>query len=134
MIIDGHAHAAGDFLKGNNIIRILDELGVDCVVLAGTPELNSEKNNDLSFFSKMSDKFPMNFIYFINTIIKLVNSLNNTAKKLDSGNQYVFDLVKQYPDRIIQFYWVDPNEKNALEKLDSCYKRFNFKGLKIHQG
>jgi len=35
MIIDGHAHAAGDFLNGNNIIRILDENQVDYVVLVG---------------------------------------------------------------------------------------------------
>src|SRR5471030_2431182 len=102
MIIDGDAHAAGDFLKGRNIIRILDENEVDYVVLAGTAELNSEKNQDLSSFSNFSERYPINFIYIINNIIKVVNRLNNTAKKLDSGNQYVFDLVKQYPNRIIQ--------------------------------
>lgn len=134
MIIDGHAHAAGDFLKGDNIIRILDENEVDYVVLAGTAQLNSEKNEDLSYFSNFSEKYPINFIYIINNIIKVVNTLNNTSKKLDSGNQYVFDLVRQYLNRIIQFYWVNPEEKNVIEKINSHYNKYNFRGLKLHQG
>lgn len=134
MIIDGHAHAAGDFLKGNNIIRILDENKVDYVVLAGTAQLNSEKNEDLSSFTNFSEKYPLSFIYILNKIIKVVNALNRSAKKLDLGNQYVYDLVRQYPNRIIQFYWVNPGEKNIIEKINSCYDKYNFRGLKLHQG
>lgn len=134
MIIDGHAHAAGDYLKGINIIQMLDENKVDYVVLAGTAQLNSEKSEDLSSFSMLSAKYPLSFIYIINKIIKVVNALNRTAKKLDLGNQYVFDLVRQYPNRIIQFYWVNPEGKNVIEKINSYYKKYNFRGLKLHQG
>ena len=34
MIIDGHAHACGDYLSTEGILRLLDALGVDKVVLA----------------------------------------------------------------------------------------------------
>lgn len=133
MIIDGHAHAAGDFCKGFNIIKILDENNVDYAVLAGTPQVNSEKNQDLSFFSKFADKHSENLIYLTNSLVKKVNSLNKTAKKIDAGNEYVYNLVKQYPNRIIQFYWTDPAEDNILIKLDKKYKEYNFKGIKLHQ-
>lgn len=133
MIIDGHAHAAGVFLNGDNIIRILDENEVDYVILAGSAQLNSEKNEDLSLFSNLSGKYPFNFIYIINTIIKAINTLYNTSKKLDLGNQYVFNLVRQYPNRIIQFYWVNPKVRNVIEKINDSYKKYNFRGLKIHQ-
>jgi len=33
MIIDGHAHACGPFLKGDDIVKILAETGVNKVVL-----------------------------------------------------------------------------------------------------
>jgi predicted TIM-barrel fold metal-dependent hydrolase len=133
MIIDGHAHAAGDFCKAFDIIKILNENNVDYVVLAGTPEINSEKNQDLSFFSKFAEKHPEGLIYFTNIIVKKVNSLNRTSKNIELGNEYVYNLVKQYPDRIIQFYWIDPAEKNILTKLDEKYKLYNFKGIKLHQ-
>lgn len=76
MIIDGHAHALGDFLKADNIIKILDENGVDCVVLAGIAQINFEKNEELSSFTSLSEKYPMRSIYIINNIIKL-NFRNN---------------------------------------------------------
>ncbi|WP_026884934.1 amidohydrolase family protein [Clostridium akagii] len=133
MIIDGHAHAAGDFLKTNNIIKILDENNVDYVVLAGTPQINCEKNYDLSFFSKFIEKYPENFIYILNNIIKTVNFFNRSSTKIDLGNEYVYNLVKQQPDRIIQFYWVNPCEKNIIDKINVNYKNYNFKGIKLHQ-
>jgi uncharacterized protein len=33
MIIDSHAHACGPYLKGENIVKLLNETGVDKVVL-----------------------------------------------------------------------------------------------------
>ena len=133
MIIDGHSHSAGDFCKALDIIKSLNENNVDYVVLAGTPEINSEKNQDLSFFSKFAEKHPENLIYFTNTIVKKVNALNRTSKKIELGNEYVHNLVKQYPDRILQFYWIDPAEGSILTKLDDKYNQYNFKGIKLHQ-
>ena len=46
MIIDGHAHASGDFLKPENIIDNLDKSGVDKVILV-PGELESTKNYSL---------------------------------------------------------------------------------------
>jgi len=133
MRIDGHAHASGDFLNGENIIRILDENEVDYVILAGSAQLESKKNEDLSLFSNLSQRYPFNFIYIINTIIRIVNALNHTSKRLDLGNQHVYDLVRQYPNRMIQFYWVNPKDNNVIEKLNDAYIKYHYKGLKLHQ-
>ena len=46
MIIDGHSHACGDFLNAASIIKKLDILGVDRVVLV-PGEFNSAKNYSL---------------------------------------------------------------------------------------
>lgn len=133
MIIDGHAHATGDFLKTNNIIKILDENNVDYVVLAGTPQIDCDKNYDLSFFSKFTEKYPESFIYIINNIIRAINFFNRSATKIDLGNDYVYNLVKQQPNRIIQFYWINPCENNIIDKLNIAYENYNFKGIKLHQ-
>jgi uncharacterized protein len=133
MRIDGHAHASGDFLYGENIIRILDENEVDYVILAGSVQLESKKNENLSIFSNLSRKYPFNFIYIINAIISAINTLNCTSKKLDLGNQYVFDLVRQYPNRMIQFYWANPEDNNVIEKLNEAYIKYHYRGLKLHQ-
>lgn len=46
MVIDGHAHACGDFLTVESIKKKLDELRVDKVILVpGEP--GSDKNQDL---------------------------------------------------------------------------------------
>ncbi|MBC2582258.1 amidohydrolase family protein [Clostridium sp. DJ247] len=133
MIIDGHAHATGDFLKANNIIKILDENNVDYVVLAGSLQISCEKNQDLSYFSKFIEKYPLKFIYILNNIIKLVNFLNKSSTKIDLGNEYAYNLVKQHTDRMIQFYWVNPCEKDIINKIDVNYKKYKFKGIKLHQ-
>lgn len=133
MIIDGHAHAAGDFLKADNIVKVLDENNVDCIVLAGTVEINSSKNQNLNYFSKLAEKHPKGFIFIINKITKLINSLAKSATKVDLGNEYVYQLVKQYPNRILQFYWIDPCENGIIDKIKVNYEKYKFRGIKLHQ-
>ena len=65
MIIDGHAHASGDFLTPKNIIQKLDETGVDKVVLV-PGELNSTKTYSLPNLAQL---FPPK------NVVKLTNSL-----------------------------------------------------------
>jgi len=45
----------------------------------------------------------------------------------------VFDLVRQYPKRMVQFYWINPTDKNIIEKINDAYTEYHFKGLKLHQ-
>lgn len=130
MIIDGHAHSCGIFYHGENIIKILDELGVAKVVLCTNFE-NNDKNQSLPNLAKWlpgSDvMLPMN------RVIKLVNKLASPKANLMSGNEYVFGLASQYSDRIIQFYWIDPSTPNALLDLKEKFYQWRFKGVKFHQ-
>jgi len=45
----------------------------------------------------------------------------------------VFSLTKDYPDRIVQFYWVKLSESDVLEKLKIHFAEYKFKGIKLHQ-
>jgi hypothetical protein len=130
MIIDGHAHSCGIFYHAEDIIKILDELQVDKVALCTNFE-NNDKNQSLPNLAKWlpgSDvMLPMN------RLIKLVNKLASPKPNLMQGNEYVFGLTSQHPDRIIQFYWIDPNGPNALGDLEDKFSQWRFKGIKFHQ-
>lgn len=130
MIIDGHAHSCGIFYRAEDIVNILDELQVDKVALCTNFE-NSDKNQSLPHLAKW---FPSSDLMLsFNRIIKLINKLAKPTATLMSGNEYVFHLASQYPNRILQFYWVDPSGPNALSHLKDKYLRWQFKGIKFHQ-
>ena len=130
MIIDGHAHSCGIFYGGENIIKILDQLQVDKVALCTNFE-NNAKNQSLP---NLAQWFPGSDVMFpMNRFIKLVNKLASPKASLMSGNEYVFRMASEYPDRIIQFYWLDPNEPNALRDLKDNFFQWRFKGVKFHQ-
>lgn len=130
MIIDGHAHSCGIFYHGQNIIKILNELHVDKVALCTNFE-NNDKNQSLpnlaKWFSGSDVMLPMN------RIIRLVNKIASSTANLMGGNEYVSGLASQYPDRIIQFYWIDPNAPNALRDLKEKFFQWQFQGIKFHQ-
>jgi predicted TIM-barrel fold metal-dependent hydrolase len=130
VIIDGHAHSCGIFYRAENIIKVIDELGVDMVVLC--PGLvNDEKDQNLPNLAKW---FPrLDLMLFMNRIIKLVHNLSKSKDSLIERNEYVFRLARQYPDRIIQFYWINPNESDALNDLIDKFSQWQFKGIKVHQ-
>jgi predicted TIM-barrel fold metal-dependent hydrolase len=129
-IIDGHAHACGDYLTADNIIRILDENNVDKVVLV-PGELNSTKTYNLVNLAKV---FPnRDVISLTNMLTKIVIPLTGAAKHIDEGNKYVYSLVQKYPDRIIQFYWAALLVPDIETMLDTRFKEWNFRGIKFHQ-
>ncbi len=130
MIIDAHAHACGVFLKGEDIIGILDMNLVDKVILV-PGEFGSDKNYSLP---KLGARFPnTDVIWFTNLMTKIVIGIKGAAKQIEHGNNYVFSLANEYPDRIIQFYWVKLSQSNALEKLERHFEEYRFKGIKLHQ-
>lgn len=130
MIIDGHAHSCGIFYQAENIIKVLDKLGVDKVVLC----TNFENNDKNQFLPNLAKWFPGSDLMLpMNRIIRLINKIASSKSKLMSGNEYVFDLASQHPDRIIQFYWIDPNQTNALVNLKEKFFLWRFKGIKFHQ-
>jgi predicted TIM-barrel fold metal-dependent hydrolase len=130
MIIDAHAHACGVFLKGEDIVSILDMNSVDLVVLV-PGEFGSVKNYSLP---ELGARFPnTDIVLLTNLMTKIVIGIKGAAKKIEQGNDYVFSLAKEYPDRIIQFYWVRLSQSNTFEKLERHFKEYRFKGIKLHQ-
>jgi len=130
MIIDGHAHSCGIFYRVENIIKVLDDLGVDKVVIC--PGLvNDEKNQNLPNLAKWFRRIDL--MLFVNRIIKVIHNFAKSKESLIKRNEYVYHLASQYPDRIIQFYWINPNEPNALANLEDKYSQWKFKGIKVHQ-
>lgn len=130
MIIDGHAHSCGVFYRAENIIKILDELRVDKVVLC-PGFVNDETNQNLPNLAKCLPN--KDLMIFINRIIKLIHNLSKSKQSLIERNQYVYHLANQYPDRIIQFYWINPNEPDVLQELKSKFAQWQFNGIKVHQ-
>lgn len=130
MIIDAHAHACGAFLNGKDIIETLNKNHVAKVVLV-PGELGSDKNYSLP---ELAAIFPnTDVVSFTNILTKMVIGLSGTVKEIGKGNAYVYSLAQEYPDRIIQFYWVRLSRSHALENLEQDYMDYGFKGIKCHQ-
>lgn len=130
MIIDGHAHSCGIFYQAENIIKTLDEIHADKVILC--PGLvNDDKNQNLMDLAKRFRHSDL--MFFINRLIRLLHHLSKSQQSLIERNEYVYHLASQYPERIMQFYWIDPNESDAFNSLIENFSHWRFKGIKTHQ-
>lgn len=49
-----------------------------------------------------------------------------------SSNEYVADLCRQYPQRLIGFASVDPNRPDASEIIEKAVRELGLKGVKFH--
>ena len=115
MIIDGHAHAAGDYLKPESIIENLDKSGVDKVILV-PGELESTKNYSLPNLAKL---FPTNNVVKVtNLLTKFVMRITGTVKQIPKGNEYVYNLTQRTNGRVIQFIWITQQIDNPIEYLN----------------
>jgi predicted TIM-barrel fold metal-dependent hydrolase len=130
VIIDAHAHACGDFLYGKNIIDILDRNDVSKVVIV-PGELGSSKNYS---FPDLAARFPSkDVVTFTNFMTKVIIGISRRSRQIDVGNEYVYTLAKEFPKKIIQFYWIRLSLPNALENLERDFESYRFKGIKMHQ-
>ncbi len=128
MIIDGHAHACGDFLTSEGILEKLNEAGVDKVVLV-PGELDSTKNYSIPYFAKI---FP-NIVQFMNYLIKVVISITGNIKHIHKGNEHVYSLSKETEGRVLQYLWITQQESDPIKYLNSKLSEWKFKGVKMHQ-
>ena len=130
MIIDGHAHASGDFLKPESIIDNLDKSGVDKVILV-PGELESAKNYFLPNLAKL---FPANNVVKVTNILtKFVIGIAGTVKQIPKGNEYVYNLTQRTNGRVIQFIWITKQIENPIEYLNEKFAIWDYKGVKLHQ-
>ena len=128
MIIDGHAHTFGDFSETETLIPLMDRLGVDKVVLCpggAKPDAEFKIPN-----VKESKLIKVGRFHILGNIFYL----RPRSKDFPTpDNDYVFSLVKQFPDRLLQFFWVDPHDLDLEAKLRSNYNKMSFAGIKLHQ-
>ena len=130
MIIDGHAHASGNFLKPENIIYNLDKSGVDKVILV-PGELESTRNYYLPNLAKL---FPANnVVKGTNLLTKFVIGITGAVKQIPKGNEHVFNLTQRTNGRVIQFIWITKQIENPIEYLNEKLTIWNYKGVKLHQ-
>ena len=130
MIIDGHAHASGNFLEPESIIDNLDKSGVDKVILV-PGELESSKNY---FLPNLARLFPKNnFVKVTNLLTKFVIGIVGTVKQIPKGNEHVYNLTQRTNGRVIQFIWITQQMKNPTEYLNEKFVEWNYKGVKLHQ-
>ena len=88
MIIDGHAHACGDYLTPESIIKNLNENHVDKVLLS-PGELNSHKIYPIPNIAELFPK--QNVVKFLNATTKLVTQLTGAVNGILPGNDYVYN-------------------------------------------
>jgi hypothetical protein len=131
MIIDGHAHASGEFLKPDGIENVLNATKTDKVVLV-PGEMNRIK--DMSF-PNLTKIFPKrNVVKFWNLLTKLVvMKITKINKQFGKINEYVYELTQKLPDRVIQFYLITDINQDIYQELEKKYADWKFKGIKIHQ-
>jgi len=130
MIIDGHAHASGDFLEPESIINNLDKSGVDKVILV-PGELESTKNYYLPNLAKL---FPANNVVKVtNLLTKFIIGFAGTVKQIPKGNEHVYNLTQRTNGRVIQFIWITQQIEDPIKYLNEKLTIWNYKGVKLHQ-
>ena len=95
MIIDGHAHASGDFLTPEGIIQTLNATKTDKVVLV-PGELNRFKAMTFPHVAKLFPK--RNVTKFFNLLTKIVvMRITKANKHFGKANEYVYELTRKLP-------------------------------------
>ena len=130
MIIDGHAHASGDFLTPEGIIKNLDAAKTDKVVLV-PGEMNRSKAMPSPNVAKLFPK--RNVTKFFNLLIKMVMRITKANEQFKKANEYVYKFTRNLPERVIQFYLITDSSPNISHELKEKFSEWDFKGLKIHQ-
>lgn len=131
MIIDGHAHAVGEFADVEKLIETLDKFGIDKVALCPGLKNNTRVLPLPNIPISVVKQHPLYSRYFINPGLRF--SYNYVFRDKGDGNEFVYSFVQRHPDRIIQIYWVDPRKPGFMKKMESDFQKWNFKGVKLHQ-
>jgi uncharacterized protein len=128
MIIDGHAHAAGVFLRKDTLVAELDRLGVDKIVLAPMGVADETGYESLNMEDGFPD-IPEEGIedHFHGIWEKIVDEF------YEKPNQYLAWLKTQCPERIIQYYWANPKDPDIMQTINNRYAEWNFSGIKLQQ-
>jgi len=126
MIIDGHAHAAGDYATVESIIAASKRYEIEKVVLCTSP-----KNNlDLKAPPNVPFMKSPSSIYFLN---RMLRAAYKSFKDYGDGNKYVSGLRDKIPEIVIQFLWLNPLDPHHMSGLERNIENYKVRGIKLHQ-
>jgi predicted TIM-barrel fold metal-dependent hydrolase len=130
LVVDAHAHSAGEFYRGEDIVRTLDELGVDEVILCPGP-INEPRKWPVPNLARVFRERGPGLAG--SRSLRLTSGY--VARRFDfaASNAYVASLARRFPSRIVQACWVDPGDEAQLSELASRFKEWGFRALKVHQ-
>jgi predicted TIM-barrel fold metal-dependent hydrolase len=128
--IDGHAHSAGEFFRGEDVVGILDAAGVDTVILCPGP-VNEAKKWPVPPLARVFRKRGVGLPG--NRLLRLAAGYVGRRFRFDESNAYVASLARRHPRRIVQSCWIDPGEAEAMRNLPERHDAWGFRGLKVHQ-
>jgi predicted TIM-barrel fold metal-dependent hydrolase len=129
-IVDGHAHSAGEFYRGEDVVRTLNGLGVDQVILCPGP-VNEPKKWPVPALARVFRKRGLGLPG--NRLLRLAAGYVRRGFSFAESNAYVASLARQFPGRIIQACWVDPGDAEAMRALPGRHDEWMFKAIKLHQ-
>jgi hypothetical protein len=129
-VIDGHAHSSGEFFHGDDVVRALDEAGVDSVVLCPGP-VNEAKTWPVPPLERVFRK--RGFGLPANRLLRLASGYVGRRFRFVESNAYVASLAQRHAGRIVQSCWVNPGDADALRSLPERHEAWRFRGLKVHQ-
>ena len=127
MIIDGHAHACGDYLTNESIMNYLARNNTDYAILV--PGQKGSKKTYNFKEKKIRDK-KKEILDGTNKLIKFAIGITNSIKHIPVGNQQIY-MLKKENEKIKQFYWVI--HEFDISHIDSEFEKMKFEGIKLHQ-
>jgi uncharacterized protein len=127
MIIDGHAHAAGEYATVESILALSRKHDIASVVLCTSPKNNRDLKEPPSFPFLKSPRS----IFLLNRMLRF--GYQSFLKDHGDGNACVFQLATQLPNLVIPFLWVDPLDSQHMDNLEECIHKYHPRGIKLHQ-
>ena len=129
MIIDGHAHASGDFSDPEKLISLLNTLGVDKIVLC-PGSLDEDAIPDIPRISYTPISKSKRLLLLAN---KYIIKHEVPDEYFEKGNELISSMREKFPERIIHFYWVNPMKEGVIDKITAELNLARIKGIKLHQ-
>lgn len=127
MIIDMHAHAAGEYSTADSIQRMAQKYDFKRIVLCTSPKnIQNLKKPPSMPFKQVPDS-----IYKMNRMNRL--AYKHFFKDNGDGNLFVSELRRQLPELVVQFLWVNPLDAGHLNNLENSIRTYQPKGIKLHQ-
>lgn len=127
MIIDIHAHAAGNYGSVDSIKNTAANYNLEKIVLCTSPK----NNRNLREPPKMRFKQKPDSVYLMNRMNRM--AYNHFIKGNGGGNQFVYELKNRLPELVIQFLWVNPLDAAYMDDLESTIRTYKPKGIKLQQ-